>query len=206
MKKLIKSFKNFVNSSKHNKKSRSLLMSAFSSVLLLLSVTFAWFVSTINLNGTVKVNGTEIGTSTGGGGIDVTTGAWTPTLSSSAISSYTTRTGWYQKAGVVVTVGFIIKATCNSGYHSTQISISGLPYEPLYAASGGGICAGAYITVGGFTFECWVANTDGTINARVQSPASGSVAGNMLTSASGLTYRSGGGEITLGGTITYVTV
>ena len=40
MKKLIKSFKNFVNSSKNNKKSRSLLMSAFSSVLLLLSVTF----------------------------------------------------------------------------------------------------------------------------------------------------------------------
>ena len=58
MKKLIKSLKNFVNSSKDNKKSRSLLMSAFSSVLLLLSVTFAWFVSTINLEGNEISTGT----------------------------------------------------------------------------------------------------------------------------------------------------
>ena len=58
MKKLIKSFKNFVNSSKNNKKSRSLLMSAFSSIILLLSVTFAWFVSTINLGGNEISTGT----------------------------------------------------------------------------------------------------------------------------------------------------
>lgn len=155
--------------------------------------------SNINLNGTVNVNGSPIGS---GGGGD-TSGTWTPSLSSSAISSYTVRQGWYQKVGNVVTLGFNIKATCYSGYNSTSISISGLPVTPRYDASGGGMCSGAYVSAG-FNFECWVASTSGTITGRVQA-CNNTTAANLSTSASGLFYRSGGGEITLSGTICYIT-
>lgn len=148
----------------------------------------------INLNGNVNVNGSAIGN---------TSGTWTPSLSSSAISSYTVRQGWYQKVGNIVTLGFNIKATCNSGYNSTSISISGLPVTPRYDASGGGICSGAYVSAG-FNFECWVASTGGTITGRVQA-CNNTSAANLSTSASGLFYNSSGGEITLGGTICYIT-
>ena len=130
-------------------------------------------------------------------------GQWTPTLSSSAVSSYSVRQGWYQKLGSVVTIGWQIKATCNSGYNSTSISISGLPFAPTYDASGGGICSGAYVSAG-FNFESWVASTGSTITGRVQS-CNNTSAANLSTSASGLFYRSGGGELTIGGTICYLT-
>jgi hypothetical protein len=152
----------------------------------------------INLNGNVKVNGSPIGGEGGG-----TSGTWTPSLNSSAISSYSVRQGWYQQVGNVVTLGFNIKATCYSGYNSTSISISGLPVTPRYDASGGGMCSGAYVSAG-FNFECWVASTGGTITGRVQA-CNNTSATNLSTSASGLFYRSGGGEITLSGTICYIT-
>jgi hypothetical protein len=128
-------------------------------------------------------------------------GIWTPTLNSSAISSYTTRYGWYTKMNQNVTVGFIIKATCNSGYNSTAISISGLPFTPMYTAAGGGMCSGVYISAG-FAFQCFVAETSKSITTRVQ-PCNNTSAANLGTSASGCFYRSGGGEITLSGTITF---
>lgn len=129
-------------------------------------------------------------------------GTWTPSLNSSAISSYTTQYGWYMKMGQTVTVGFFIKATCNSGYNSTSISISGLPYTPMFSAAGGGMCSGANIS-GGYDFQCYVAETSGNITTRVQS-CNNTSATNISTSASGCNYRSGGGEITLSGTITFM--
>jgi hypothetical protein len=129
-------------------------------------------------------------------------GIWTPSLNSSAVSSYTTQYGWYSKMGQTVSVGFFIKATCNSGYHSTNISISGLPFTPLFSAAGGGMCSGAYIS-GGYNFQCYVAETGGYITARVQS-CNNTSATNIGTSASGCCYRNGGGEITLSGTITFM--
>lgn len=129
-------------------------------------------------------------------------GIWTPALNSSAISSYTTRYGWYSKMGQTVTVGFFIKANCNSGYTSTAISISGLPFTPMYSAAGGGMCSGAYVSAG-FNFQCFVAETSGNITMRVQSCNHTSQT-NLSTSASGCWYRSGGGEITLSGTITFI--
>lgn len=153
--------------------------------------------STINLNGNVLVNGSAIGS----GGGSATAGSWTPSLNSSAISSYTTRQGWYNKVGSVITIGFFIKANCNSGYQSTSISISGLPYTPSYAVCGGGMCSGAYIS-GGMNFQCWNADTSGNITARVQQ-SNNTSATNLSTSASGCFYRNGGGEITLSGTICY---
>ena len=133
----------------------------------------------------------------------VYTGSWTPTLNSSAISSYTTQKGWYSKIGQVVSIGFYLKATCKSGYDSTAVTIGGLPYVPSTAASGGGMCSGVH-TSAGFNFQCYVAETGGTITTRVQA-CNNTTATSLSTSASGCWYRSGGGEITLSGTITYIT-
>lgn len=129
-------------------------------------------------------------------------GVWYPALSSSAISSYTTQKGWYQKIGQVVTVGFFIKATCSTGYDGMTIQISGLPFTPIATAAGGGMCSGAYVS-GGFNFQCYVAESSGFITTRVQA-SNNTSATNLSTSASGCCYRSGGGEITLSGTITYM--
>ena len=129
-------------------------------------------------------------------------GAWTPSLNSAAVSSYTARSGWYSKVNQAVTVGFCIKATCKSGYDSTTISISGLPFTPMFSAAGGGMCSGAYVG-GGNTFQCFVAETSGSITTRVQA-CNNTSATNLSTSASGCNYPSGGGVITLSGTITFM--
>lgn len=129
-------------------------------------------------------------------------GTWTPTLNSSAISSYTTRQGWYSRIGDSVSIGFFIKATCNSGYSSTSLAISGLPFTPAYSAAGGGMCSGAYVNAG-WNFQCWVAETSGSITSRVQA-CNNTSAANLSTSASGCFYNSNGGEITLSGTINYI--
>lgn len=129
-------------------------------------------------------------------------GSWTPSLNSSAISSYTTQYGWYMKMNQTVTVGFFIKATCRSGYDGTNISISGLPYTPLFSAAGGGLCSGAYIS-GGHNFQCFVAETSGLITTRIQA-CNNTSATNLSTSSVGCSYRSGGGELTLSGTITFM--
>jgi hypothetical protein len=134
---------------------------------------------------------------------NVYTGSWTPSLNSSAISSYSSQYGWYTKIGQVVSVGFHVKATCRSGYDSTAVTIGGLPYVPSVASSGGGMCSGVH-TSAGFNFQCYVAETSGTITTRVQS-CNNTTATSLSTSASGCWYRSGGGEITLSGTITYMT-
>lgn len=129
-------------------------------------------------------------------------GVWTPTLSSSAVSSYSTQYGWYSKMGQTVSVGFYIKATCRSGYNSTLVTIGGLPFDPLYSGAGGGMCAGAYVSAG-FTFQCFVAETDGSITTRVQA-CNNTTTANLSTSKSGCWYPSGGGDITISGTITYI--
>lgn len=218
--------------------------------------------NTINLNGTVKVNGSDIGTgggSTTGGtdlssggtvngdlriaglnqlylgddnrvyaqrnydnfyitgekiqlygnvemnGYDATTetGTWTPTIGTgSEIDSYTTQQGWYQKVGNIVTVGFYIKAICDTGFYNRSIYIGYLPYAPKYSAAGGGMCSGTYVSAG-FNFQCFVAEANSlSIKTRVQS-CNNTSAANLDTSASGVFYRYNGGEITLSGTICY---
>lgn len=134
---------------------------------------------------------------------EVEQSTWLPWLNSSAVSSYTSQFGWYTKIDRAVTVGFFIKATCRSGYDSTNIVISGLPFTPFSSAAGGGMCSGAYVS-GGFTFQCFVAESSGNITTRVQA-CNNTSATNLSTSSSGCNYRSGGGEITLSGTITYYT-
>lgn len=130
------------------------------------------------------------------------TGVWTPILNSSAVSSYSTQYGWYSKMGQTVSVGFYIKATCRSGYSSTTVTISNLPFTPMYSSAGGGMCSGAYVSAG-FTFQCFVVEQDGSITTRVQA-CNNTSATNLSTSKSGCWYPSGGGEITISGTITYI--
>ena len=134
-------------------------------------------------------------------GSTVKYGSWTPTLSSSsAVSSYTVRQGWYQKLGNVVTIGWQIKAQINSGYHSTTLSISGVPYTPSYAAFGGGIAHNLYTSTG-HLFEGWGVSDSGVITARLQ-PATNS--GNINIASSSY-YPNGGGTLTIAGTICYIT-
>ena len=126
---------------------------------------------------------------------------WTPTLNvSNAVSSYSVQQGWYQKVGQCVTIGFQIKATIKSGYDTSSLSITGVPFTPAYAAFGGGVAHNINIS-GGFNFEAWSVGTDGAISARLQ-PCNNTAAGN-LNIASTSYYPSGGGTVTLAGTICY---
>jgi hypothetical protein len=136
-------------------------------------------------------------------GAKIQTDIWTPTLTTSgAVSSYSTRVGWYIRFGNVVVVGFNIGASCNSGYSSTTLAISGLPFTPASNAFGGGVMFGAYVNAG-FCFEAWAATTSGQITPRLQ-PCNNSSASNLQISSTAY-YPSGSGTLTLGGTITYVT-
>ena len=148
--------------------------------------------TTLNLNATnVNLNGGAL-----------KAGTWTPALkTSAAVSSYTTQSGWYIRVGNVVTVGFNIAASCNSGYNSTALEISGLPFTPAYNAFGGGVMFGAYVNAG-FCFEAWAATTSGTITPRLQ-PCNNTSAANLQI-ASTAYYPSGANSVTLGGTITYL--
>lgn len=130
-------------------------------------------------------------------------GTWTPTLTnSSAVSSYSTRSGWYIRVGNVVTIGFNIGASCYSGYNSSTLAISGLPFTPAANAFGGGVMFGAYVNAG-FCFEAWAATTGGQITPRLQ-PCNNTSAGNLQIASSAY-YPSGANTLTLGGTITYIT-
>ena len=132
-------------------------------------------------------------------------GQWTPTISAnvSAVSSYSVQSGWYQKVGQCVTVGFQIKANIKSGYESYSFLIDGLPFAPLDNAFGGGIAHNVYVSAIGYVFEGWCANTDGNITGRFQ-PGNNTTAGNLQI-ASTTYFPSGGGTMTLSGTICYLT-
>lgn len=133
----------------------------------------------------------------------VEAGQWTPTLTTAAaVSSYSTQSGWYVRCGNVVTIGFNIGASCKSGYNSTALAISGLPFKPAVSAFGGGVMFGAYVNAG-FCFEAWAATTGGQITPRLQ-PCNNTTAGNLQI-ASTAYYPSGANSLTLGGTITYIT-
>lgn len=153
--------------------------------------------NTINLNGNVLVNGSAIG------GGSATAGTWTPTLTTGgAVSSYSVRQGWYQKVGNVVTIGWQIKATANTGYNSSVISISGCPYTPSYAAFGGGVAHNVYF-IANFNFEGWAIGTDGLITLRGQ-PCNITTGANLNITSSAY-YPTGTSQqvLTLAGTICF---
>lgn len=134
-------------------------------------------------------------------------GTWTPWLSVlDSYVTYITQSGWYNKCGNVVTVGFFLKATVNSMYNGSEVWIYGLNNVayPVQKAAGGGICSGAYVSAG-FNFQGFVAETNGVITTRVQACNNYSAA-DLATSADGCKYPSSSStELTLSGTITYMT-
>ena len=150
----------------------------------------------LNLNGdNIKINGSSFPA--------VSSGTWMPVLTKSApVSSYETQQGWWQRVGNCVTIGWNIKVNCNSGYQTTTIGIGNAPFMPQYTAGGGGIAYNMYVSAG-FCFEGWVINNDGGITPRLQ-PCNGTAAGNLNISSSGY-YPTGGGSMTLMGTLCYTT-
>ena len=137
------------------------------------------------------------------GGKAIAAGTWTPTLSTAeAVTSYEARQGWWQRVGNVVTIGWQIKAACKTGYQATALTITGAPFTPSISAFGGGVAHNIYIT-GGFCFEGWAIDTGKTITARLQ-PCNNTSAGNLQI-ASTAYYPTGGGTVTLAGTICFTT-
>ena len=130
-------------------------------------------------------------------------GVWTPTLHENAIDDYYAQRGWYCKVGNIVTVGFYIAAYCGNN-SNTSIAIFGLPYTPAFASAGGGMCSGALMQTDK-NFQCFVAEADtaNVITIRVQA-CDGTADLELETSASGCRYPDNG-DLTLSGTITYMT-
>lgn len=156
----------------------------------------------INLEGNVSVNGSPI---SGGSGASATSGTWTPTLTTAAaVSSYTIRNGWYQKIGSVVTIGWLIQATINSGYDSNTVAISGCPFTPAYYAFGGGV-AHNIAFIANYNFEGWALGTDGLLVPRGQ-PCNATTMVNLnITSSAYYPTGSSSQVMTLAGTICFTT-
>lgn len=133
-----------------------------------------------------------------GSGGSAESGSWTPKLASSAISSYSVRDGWYQIVGDVCTLGFLITATANSGYNTSPIEITGFPYEVETRGAGGGTAYNVY-TGAGFCFNAWWIDEEGSITGRMV-PSNNTAAGNQSITTN-CCYPSGGGSMTLSGTI-----
>lgn len=133
-------------------------------------------------------------------------GTWKPTLNHTDGISYTIQKGWYQKLGNVVTIGWQLKASIPSGQHTNPLVIGEIPFKPSYSAFGGGIARGVYV-VSNKNFACWCVELDGEdkamINARLQACNNTSYAN--LDTSSTIFYPYGGGEVTLAGTICYMT-
>lgn len=127
------------------------------------------------------------------------TGVWVPVLNCRD-ADYSVQRGWYTKAGNVVTVGFYLLAACPSGWSDKNVVIFGLPYRVAYRSAGGGVCSGVFIPDNNI-FQGFEAKTDGTVVVCVQSCDGGS----LTTSEDGCKYPLSGGQITLSGTITYLT-
>lgn len=129
-------------------------------------------------------------------------GTWTPKLSSMTPVTAGSSGGWYMKVGNVVTVGFYIDFTCSTGYHTTALQITGLPFTASTPAFGGGLLYNAYIASVGFCFECWAVSA-ATITPRLQ-PCNPTAVGNLSVSSSAY-FPKNGGNLKLSGTITYKT-
>lgn len=130
----------------------------------------------------VLVNGNSItggssGGSGGGSNCDCEYGTWTPRFTNeNALDEYITNSGWYQKVGNVVTIGWYLEASVYKGYTTTELKIAGCPFGATHHSFGGGIMYGPYIAAG-LAFEGWVLNGN-TIGARLQ-PCNNTSAGDL---------------------------
>lgn len=131
--------------------------------------------------------------------LGIKSGTWTPSVV--GCSTYSSRYGWYQKTGNIVTVGFFINGTFSSSTTtSTTVEIDGLPFtNGNYMASGGGVVFNARIGAN-VVFCGWVIPAGmAAIGARtytVRTAAGGISLGTGL-------YNNPGASFTFSGTITY---
>ena len=126
----------------------------------------------------------------------LTGNTFTPSLNVSA--TYSVREGWYQIVGDTAVIGFLITATINSSYAQTKIEITGFPYDIDVRGCGGGTAYNCYMSAG-HCFNSWWIEEDGTITGR-SIPCNHTTAGNQSINST-VAYPTGGGSITLSGTI-----
>lgn len=91
-------------------------------------------------------------------------GEWTPTIADATVSSYSQQQGWYLKIGNVVIVGWYLYVKFATGQTANKYKITGLPYTPSAAGSGGGVCSGYYAS-DQVNFSGWYAGRNGNIYA-----------------------------------------
>lgn len=135
----------------------------------------------------------------GGSGGDATSGTWTPSVINA--STYSTRQGWYQKVGKVVTIGFLVSGKWNSRA-ATTFEMYGLPFTcGAVMAAGGGVIFNGRVSKN--TIFCgWVVLPNSTtIGARTYP---------LPTGTGGLPLGAGintnpNQNFTVSGTITYMT-
>ena len=155
----------------------------------------------------VLINGSPIGSSGGSGGggssCDCVYGEWTPRFTNETPlkEDYVARSGWYQKVGNVVTIGWYLEANVYTGHTTTELKIAGCPFGAAYHSFGGGIMYGPYIAAG-LAFEGWVLNGN-TISARLQ-PCNNTSAGDLNISQN-VYFPKNTSPVKLSGTICFMT-
>lgn len=153
----------------------------------------------------VLINGRPIGSSGSSGGgssCDCEYGTWTPRFTNeNALDEYITNSGWYQKVGNVVTIGWYLEASVYKGYTTTELKIVGCPFGATHHSFGGGIMYGPYIAAG-LAFEGWGLNGN-TISARLQ-PCNNTSAGDLNISQN-VYFPKNTSPVKLSGTICFMT-
>ena len=132
----------------------------------------------VDINATVmKINGHSI----------VVGGTWTPKLNNDlCVTSYDVQSGWYSRIGNVVIIGFMVQAYFDSGYSSTYINVTGVPFTPAFDTS---------ITVDLY-------KESGTSMSTPSSTLTLSTTGTITTSEK---YGSSDGYVSFEGIMTYIT-
>ena len=123
--------------------------------------------SSFDASGPAVFNGSNVQINTGElwrNGRTIAFGEWTPTIADATVNSYSKRQGWYLKFGNVVIVGWYMYVKFASGQTANKYKITGLPYTPSAAGSGGGVCSG-YYSANQVNFSGWYAGTNGNIYA-----------------------------------------
>ena len=121
----------------------------------------------IYMSGPAVFNGSNVQINTGElwrNGRLIAFGEWTPTIADATVNSYSKQQGWYLKFGNVVIVGWYMYVKFASGQTANKYKITGLPYTPSAAGSGGGDCSG-YYSANQVNFSGWYVGTNGNIYA-----------------------------------------
>lgn len=133
-----------------------------------------------------------------------TNGTWTPAVN--CISSPTAASGWYQKIGNVVTIGWFITGSVDS-IISTAIRITGIPFTPdssvRWYGGGGNVTAlstAAYDAFCGYTLD-----TASNNEILIRTAPTGTTAGVRTSGYVTANSAAQGNTAFITGTLTYMT-